>query len=388
MQTITEVSRRIREREVSPVRVVQDCLARIEERNAQLNAFITVLADEALDRAAEAEEEIAKGKWRGALHGIPVAIKDFYDTAGVRTTAAFELLMNRVPAKDAASVARLKDAGAILIGKTNMHRLGMGTTGLESAFGPVRNPIHSEFIPGGSSSGSAAAVAAGMCFATLDTDAIGSCRLPASCCGVVGFKGTYGLVSMQGILEGEQPPDEMIRWLGHAGITTRSVDDTAIVLDALAQQPIGEIADDRPLRAGIASNFQADAEVRAAFERAVETLGSTLVAVPLPPWEFSRGIQNIEKDRQTIASTTFAEIDVLLLPTTTTTTPSVRDAAGHEQALSPANTAFANYYGLPAISIPSGTDTNGLPLGFQIVGKPGDDRTVLQWARLQAKVAG
>ncbi len=142
-----------------------------------------MLADDALTRAAEAEREIASGHWRGPLHGIPIAIKDFYDTAGVRTTAAFEKFMNRVPSKDAASVARLKEAGAILIGKTNMHRLGMGTTGLESAFGAVKNPVNADYIPGGSSSGSAAAVASGLCFATLDTDAIGSCRLPAACCG-------------------------------------------------------------------------------------------------------------------------------------------------------------------------------------------------------------
>jgi aspartyl-tRNA(Asn)/glutamyl-tRNA(Gln) amidotransferase subunit A len=154
------------------------------------------------------------------LHGVPVAVKDFYDTAGIKTTAAFEHFANRIPAKDADVVTKLKDAGAIVIGKTNMDTLGMGTTGLKSFYGPVKNPWNSDYIPGGSSSGSAVAVASGMCFATVDTDAIGSCRLPAACCGVVGFKGTYGLINTRGILAGEQPPDELVIWFSHAGVTT------------------------------------------------------------------------------------------------------------------------------------------------------------------------
>ena len=161
---------------MSPVDIVDACLARTETLNQQLNAFITVLSDEAREHAKAAEAEIKAGKWRGPLHGVPVGVKDFYDTANVRTTAAFETFKNRVPRHDAAAVAKLKDAGAIVIGKTNMHRLGMGTTGLESYFGPVKNPWNDTLHSRGSSSGSAAAVAAGMCYATLDTDAIGSCR--------------------------------------------------------------------------------------------------------------------------------------------------------------------------------------------------------------------
>jgi len=190
---IHEVSKRIRKEEVLPVDVVGACLKRIEALNRELNAFITVLADRAIEQAKIAEAEIRSGDWRGPLHGIPVGIKDFYDTAGVKTTAAFEQFKDRVPARDAVGVARLKDAGAVIIGKTNMHELGMGTTSLVSYYGPVHNPWNRDYIAGGSSGGSAAAVACGMCYATLDTDAIGSCRLPASCCGVVGFKGTYGL---------------------------------------------------------------------------------------------------------------------------------------------------------------------------------------------------
>ncbi|HEX6213803.1 MAG TPA: amidase [Vicinamibacterales bacterium] len=215
------------------------CLERIERHQPRLNAFITVLADTALEAAKTAEKEIEQGRWKGPLHGIPMGIKDFYDTMGVATTAAFEHFRNRIPQKDAVSVEKLKNAGAIIVGKTNMHKLGMGTTGLESWFGPVANPWNANYIPGGSSSGSAAAVASALCYATLDTDAIGSCRLPAACCGVVGFKGSYGAIDMTGILEGEQPPDAAIRWLSHAGLTTRSIRDTAVVLEALAVQSGG-----------------------------------------------------------------------------------------------------------------------------------------------------
>src|SRR6266436_790223 len=235
LKGIATIQKNVRMQRVSPVEVVNACLKRIEEFNPELNAFITVLADQALEQARVAEAEIKAAKWRGPLHGIPVGIKDFYDTAGIKTTAAFEHFKDRVPGRDAVGVAKLKAAGAIIIGKMNMHRLGMGTTGIDSYYGPVRNPWNAEYIPGGSSAGSAVAVAAGLCYATLDTDAIGSCRLPAACCGVVGFKGTYGLISTKGILDGEKPPDDAIIRFSHAGITTRSADDTAIMLDVLAK---------------------------------------------------------------------------------------------------------------------------------------------------------
>jgi aspartyl-tRNA(Asn)/glutamyl-tRNA(Gln) amidotransferase subunit A len=391
--TIQQLAKLIQTQQVSPVEVVDACLKRIEDLNPKLNAFITVLADQAREQARTAEAQIRAGKWRGPLHGIPVGIKDFYDTAGVKTTAAFEHFKDRAPAKDAVGVSKFKKAGAIIIGKTNMHALGMGTTGLDSYFGPVQNPWHPEYIPGGSSSGSAAAVASGMCYATLDTDAIGSVRLPAACCGVVGFKGTYGLISTKGILEGEEPPDEMIIWLNHAGITTRSVRDTAIVLNALAERErnkyiktadfVRALARNRKLRIGVANNFKVDQEVKAAFEKAVETIrsfGYPMNSVPAPFGDPSGGISNIEADRKTIASQAFKDIDGLLLPTTTTTTPTIQAAGDNPQALSPENTAFANYYGLPAISVPCGLDANGLPLGLQIVGKPWSETAVLRLA--------
>src|ERR671925_138411 len=234
--TINELSKLIPGQRVSPVAIVNACLKRIKDLNPKLNAFITILADQSREQAKVAEAEIKAGNWRGPLHGIPIGIKDFYDTAWIKTTAAFERFKDRIPTKDAVGVANLKEAGAIIIGKMNMHQLGMGTTGLDSYFGPIHNPWNSEYVAGGSSSGSAAAVASGMCYATFDTDAIGSCRLPAACCGVVGFKGTYGLISSKGILEGEEAPDEMILWLSHPAITARSVEDTALILDLLAER--------------------------------------------------------------------------------------------------------------------------------------------------------
>jgi aspartyl-tRNA(Asn)/glutamyl-tRNA(Gln) amidotransferase subunit A len=331
------------------------------------------------------------GTWRGPLHGIPIGVKDFYDTAGVRTTAAFEKFKDRVPARDAEAVAALKRAGAIVVGKTNMHRLGMGTTGLDSWFGAAHNPWNDAHIPGGSSSGSAAAVAAGLCYATLDTDAIGSCRLPAACCGVVGFKGTYGLISSKGILEGE-PADEAILWLSHPGITTRSVDDTAIVATALAEPHAHATISDAPLdpshttrmRIGVAGNFTADAEIRRAFETAVEafrSFGHEIVSAAAP-FDIPRfgDMHAIEADRKTIADRSFASVDVLLVPSTTTTVPMVNHAGANAQALSAANTMFANYFGVPAISVPCGFDARGLPIGLQVVGKPWDEATVLRLA--------
>ena len=384
---IHETSERVRTHKISPVEIVGACLARIEELNPTLNAFITVLKEEALEAARVAEAEIRAGHWRGPLHGVPVGVKDFYDTAGTRTTAGFEHFKNRVPTKDAVGVAKLKSAGAIVIGKTNMHELGMGTTGLVSYFGPVLNPWNRDYIPGGSSSGSAVAVASEMCYATLDTDAIGSGRLPAACCGVVGFKGTYGLLSTRGILDGE-PVDEMIQWLAHAAITTRSVRDAALVLDALVERNehtkdvaySSSLAKSRALRIGVGNNLKADENVSTAFARAIDTIrrfGYSMSSVAIPFGDPSYGITNIEADRKGIAALAFAEVDVLLLPTTTATTPAIEDAAGNPQALSPENTAFANYYGLPAISVPCGFDDHGLPIGLQAVAKPWDEEAVL-----------
>jgi aspartyl-tRNA(Asn)/glutamyl-tRNA(Gln) amidotransferase subunit A len=393
LRSLADVSELIRQRQISPVELVTTCLDRIERLQLRLNAFITVTGESALQAAKIAEGEIQQGRWKGPLHGIPVGIKDFYDTAGVRTTAAFERFRDRIPKDDAVGVAKLKRAGAIVIGKTNMHTLAMGTTGLESCFGPVKNPWNADFIPGGSSSGSAAAVASGLCYGTLDTDAIGSCRLPAACCGVVGYKGSYGLINMNGILEGEQPPDDTIRWMSHVGLTTRSVRDTALLLDVLAEQHDDErtpmwmwceaLAGERQFRIGVADNCSTDDDVTSAFENAVATLrglGHSIRHVSAPLTDVSKGIANIERDRQAVGQLAFKDIDVLVLPTTATAALSVKDAAKSPLALSPELTMFANYYGLPAVSVPCGFDSRGLPAGIQIVAKPWDDRAVLQVA--------
>ena len=397
LQTLVSVSEAIRRREVSPVEVVTICLDRIERLQPPLNAFITIVADAALQAAHVAEREIDQGRWKGPLHGIPVAIKDFYDTASIRTTAAFERFRERIPTKDAVSVEKLKGAGAIVVGKTNMHTLGMGTTGLESCFGPVRNPWNAEYIPGGSSSGSAAAVASGLCYATLDTDAIGSCRLPPACCGVVGFKGSYGAIDMKGILEGEQPPDDTIRWLSHAGLTTRSIQDTALLLEVLAEQnatapPQPEaLSVTTPLRIGVADDFHADPEITEAFGKAVAIitgLGYAVSPVGAPFTDSTKGTATIQADRQSIGRRLFSDIDVLVLPTTATATPTVKDAEKNALALSAELTMFANYYGLPAVSVPCGFDSRGLPVGLQIVANRGDDSVALRFASQYEAASG
>jgi aspartyl-tRNA(Asn)/glutamyl-tRNA(Gln) amidotransferase subunit A len=296
--------------------------------------------------------------------------------------------MARVPAKSALAVTRLEEAGAIIVGKTNMHTLGMGTTGLVSAVGPTRNPWNAAYIPGGSSSGSAVAVATGMCHATLDTDAIGSCRLPAACCGVTGFKGTYGLISITGILDGE-PADDAVLLLAHAAVTTRVPGDIGLLLETLAETGRfaairGPRTTPKRWRVGVGTNFEADQQVRRAFGGAVAALrglGHAMVDVELPLDMPPLGDRRaIEARRKSIADDAFAEVDVLLSPTTTTVVPTIEAAAHHPQTLSPANTQWANVFGLPAISVPCGWDANGLPLALQIVGKPWDERTVLDLA--------
>lgn len=392
--TIKSLSARIRARAVSPVDIVQQSVDRIAEQNPRLNAFISVMTDAALDSAREREAELSEGCWRGPLHGIPVAVKDFFDTGHVRTTAGAEALKDRVPDRDAEVVTRLRAAGAVIVGKTNMDALGMATTGLTSWFGPVRNPVGPAYVTGGSSAGSAAAVAAGLCYATVDTDAVGSVRLPAACCGVVGFKGSYGLVSTAGIL-GDEPVDDFIRWMGHAGTTTRTVADTALVLDALTEGDYASDLDDPncELRVGVGQNLSLEGDIRVAFEGAVFALESAGYAprpVPVPFGDASLGtMAQVVDDRASIAGQAFSDVDVILLPTMDSVVPAVEVAAANPEQGVPAElTAFANYYGLPALSLPCGSDQNGMPIGLQFVAKPGDDRSVLRLAHAYQQLVG
>jgi aspartyl-tRNA(Asn)/glutamyl-tRNA(Gln) amidotransferase subunit A len=239
--SLTEASDLARRRKVSPVELTNACLARIEQFNPRLNAFITVTNDLALAQARAAEHEIQHGRWRGPLHGIPIALKDLFDTSGVRTTAASAVFKDRIPAQDAEVVRRLKVAGAVLLGKTNMVEFAYGSNATVSFFGPVHNPWNLERNPGGSSSGSAAATAAGLCYGALGSDTAGSIRQPASLCGVVGLMPTYGLVSTAGVIP--------LSWSNdHVGPLTRTVEDNALMLQVLAGY---DAADANSIRASV-----------------------------------------------------------------------------------------------------------------------------------------
>lgn len=225
--TLQHAADQLRRKRLSPVDLTQACLARIDRLNPSLNAFITVSAESALASARGAEAEIQRGRWRGPLHGIPIALKDLFDTAGVRTTAASALFKDRIPTEDAAVVRKLKDAGAVLLGKTNMHEFAYGATSAVSYFGAVRNPWDAARVSGGSSGGSAVAVAAGLCFGALGSDTAASIRQPAAYCGIVGLKPTYGLVSARGVIP--------LSWtFDHVGPLARTVTDAALLLQAIA----------------------------------------------------------------------------------------------------------------------------------------------------------
>ena len=198
--TIQEAAALIRSGVISPVELTEAYLERIDNLDPRLNAFITITEDLAFQQAREMETELSRGQWRGPLHGIPVALKDNIDTAGILTTAASAVFANRIPDEDAEVVRRLKGAGAILLGKLNMHEFAYGGTSDVTHYGPVHNPWDLDRIPGGSSGGSAAAVSARLCAAALGTDTAGSVRLPAAYCGIVGLKPTYGLASIRGIV--------------------------------------------------------------------------------------------------------------------------------------------------------------------------------------------
>jgi len=225
--TLKEASDLLRRRDVSPVDMTQACLNRIDKYNKVINAFITITRDQALATAREMEAEQKRGKWRGPLHGVPIAIKDNIDTAGIRTTAASGVFKDRVPAEDAEVVVRVKKAGAILLGKLNLHEFALGGTSAVTFFGPVHNPWSLDHVPGGSSGGSAAAIAADLCIGSLGTDTGGSIRIPASHCGIVGLKPTYGRVSNRGVIP-------MAWTLDHVGPMCKTVEDAALMLNIIA----------------------------------------------------------------------------------------------------------------------------------------------------------
>jgi aspartyl-tRNA(Asn)/glutamyl-tRNA(Gln) amidotransferase subunit A len=239
--TLKQASELVRRREVSAVLLTEACLARIERYDRAINSFITVTRETALAAARELDDEIRRGRRRGPLHGIPIAIKDNIDTAGIRTTAASGVFKDRVPSEDADAVVRLKKAGAVLLGKLNLHEFALGGTSAVTYLGPVRNPWDLDRVAGGSSGGSAAAIAADMCFGTLGTDTGGSIRIPASLCGIVGLKPTYGRVSNRGAIP-------MAWTLDHIGPMCKTVEDAALLLTEIAgYDPLDPASADVPV---------------------------------------------------------------------------------------------------------------------------------------------
>ncbi|HSE83263.1 MAG TPA: Asp-tRNA(Asn)/Glu-tRNA(Gln) amidotransferase subunit GatA [Thermodesulfobacteriota bacterium] len=299
--TIREVSELIKKKEVSPVELTKIILKRIEEVDGKLNSYITMLSDEALRSAKEAEELISSGTYHGLLHGVPISLKDIFVMKGVRTTCGSKILENFISPYDATVTGKLKQAGVVIVGKNNMDEFAMGSSTENSYFGPTRNPWNLERVPGGSSGGSAASVSASLSFASVGTDTGGSIRQPASFCGIVGLKPTYGRVSRFGMIAFASSLDQ-------AGPLTKTVEDTALVLNAIAggdsrdstsvHVPVpdytghlnGEI---KGVRVGIPKEYfikGIDVEIEEAVKKAialVEDLGGVVEEISLPHTEFA-----------------------------------------------------------------------------------------------------
>jgi len=259
---LSEASQLVRDKKVSPVDLTHECLNRIERLNPKLNAFITVTADSALAEARQAEAEIQHDRWRGPLHGIPIALKDLVDTAGVRTTAGSGLFKDRIPTQDAEIVRRLKAAGAVFLGKLNLHEFAYGGSSAISYFGPVHNPWNLDYSPGGSSGGSGAAVAAQLCYGAIGSDTGGSIRQPAGYCGVVGLKPTHGRVSASRVIP--------LSWsLDHMGPMARSATDAALMLQVIAGYDAQDTASiDVPVPNYVATIAAATSSLRLGIPRA------------------------------------------------------------------------------------------------------------------------
>lgn len=281
-RTITELGRSLRAREISAEKATTECLERIAERNPAINAYITVLADQAVAQARQADAELARGHDRGPLHGVPLSLKDIIDVEGVPTTAASMVRAGHVARRDSVTAARLRQAGAVLLGKTNLHEFAFGTTNEDSAFGPVRHPLDPNRSPGGSSGGSAASVLDGQGYASIGTDTGGSVRIPSAACGLVGLKPTLGEVPLEGVVP-------LSTTMDHVGPMCRSVADAGIVFDALRGRSEPRTARElKGLRIGVLRGYFTsllDAQVSAAFEAtcgALSEAGATLEEVEIP----------------------------------------------------------------------------------------------------------
>jgi aspartyl-tRNA(Asn)/glutamyl-tRNA(Gln) amidotransferase subunit A len=443
--SIEELAPLLRAGEVSPVEVVRAQLARIGAHDGRLKSFITVLSEQALAAAAAAEREIARGEWRGPLHGVPIPVKDNFAVQGARTTAGSPLLGDYPAVLDATAVARLREAGAVITGKLNMDELARGATTENPWFGACENPWKAGYVAGGSSGGSAAAVSAGLATASVGTDTGGSVRNPAALCGVVGFKPTYGLISRHGTVP--------LSWsLDHCGPIAKSVVDVAHLLYALAGYDSKDTAsvhapsktyrylpsgDIRGRRVGIPTTWfwdPVEPEVADAVHAAIATLvnlGATTVEVPIPrldelylahttialaepaadhlPTLRSRGgeysadvaartwaglaipathyIQalRIRSYFRRVFDHIFEGVDVLVTPTTSITSKPIGTTTvvvgGHtlpvRQALNRCTSLF-NILGLPALTVPCGFDTGGLPIGAMLIGPAFADADLLR----------
>jgi len=441
--TIREASALLKSGQLSPVELTQSFLDRIEATDDRLHSFIIVLKEQALDEARLAEAEIRRGDYKGPLHGIPFALKDLYDTAGITTTSGSKVDIDRVPTEDATTTARLKAAGGILLGKLVMHEFALGGPDFTTPFPPARNPWNLAHITGGSSSGSGAAVASGQAMAALGSCTGGSIRGPASLCGIVGLKATYGRVSRAGVVTLSWSQD-------HCGPMTWTVEDTAYMMQALAgydpkdpttsTAPVPDYSlslreDIKGLTIGVPRHFffapheSVNPEVVATVEKGLkvlEGLGANLQEVTIPSLEYVRAANSVimlseafayhEKNLQTrphdfgemvrarfrigglfsasdyvqsqrirkVVNRECAEVlqkvDVLVTPTMTQPAAAFEGYDATSNITGRSFTAPFNLTGLPAISVPCGFTASGLPVGMQIAGKPFDEPGVIRAA--------
>jgi aspartyl-tRNA(Asn)/glutamyl-tRNA(Gln) amidotransferase subunit A len=437
-QTIAELSPLVARGEVTAVALTEQALAAIAAANPRLNAFITVTADDALAQAREADRERAAGRVRGALHGIPISLKDLVDLAGVRTSAGSQVRRDHVATADAPVTARLKAAGAVIVGKTNLHEFAFGTTTEDSGFGPARHPVDDTRSPGGSSGGSGIAVRTGMGLASVGTDTGGSIRIPAAVCGVVGLKPAWNELPADGVVP-------LSRGLDHVGPLARTVTDAWVMYEAMAGRatPVGASLDPQPLRGlrlGLLTGYfldRMDAEVETVFHTAVDALrraGAIVDEVTLPyaadmapiylhlvladaaayhgptldrrpqdytpnvrmRLEMGRYVLGQDYVRATIGREAVAgAIDRLLegraglvCPTLGIPAPPIGAATVPVRGgLEPVRTAMLrltqpfNLGRQPAISVPCGETAAGLPVGLQIAGTRGHTHQLLRVAR-------
>lgn len=431
---IADLGNKLVNRELTPIELVEGYISRIDQVNPKLNAFVTVTTDEARQAAKMAQDEMRSGKYRGPLHGIPLAIKDIIDTSGIRTTYGSSIFRNNIPEKDATVVSRLKQAGAIILGKTNTHEFALGVTTENVHYGDTKNPWSTDRVPGGSSGGSAAAVATSLCCAALGTDTGGSVRIPAAFCGVVGFKPTYGRVSTTGVFP-------LATGMDHVGPIARSVTDTAIILQTIAgfdpTDPRSLMTQTPNFREKIEATAEGakvaissdlipksiDPEIESAYKKAIskiESLGSEIVEknfkssvtierVSTTLLLAEAAVQHSElleknsdkygtnvidrfragqkittaeyikarKDNEVICREVellFKDADFLITPSVQILPPKIgerRTLIGTEEMdVIPACVRFtrlANLTGIPAITLPYGYSTNGLPLSIQLM---------------------